>query len=257
MVRTILITGASSGIGRSLALRYAGSGRVLGLLGRSADRLGAVADACRKRGADVHTGTLDIRRRDETIKWIENFDRNSPVDLLIANAGVVEGTPPGGAIEPSDAAYELMQTNVLGVLNTVQPVLPGMMARRGGHIAIISSLAGFIPVPDAPSYSASKSAVMNYGLALRALLAPHGIGVSVVCPGYVETPMMLRKSGPKPSKMTAEKAAILISRGIESNRALIVFPYFFGLLTRLHALLPDRIRRWAMQPFRFTVSPPS
>jgi short-subunit dehydrogenase len=257
MVRTILITGASSGIGRALALHYAGGGRVLGLLGRSIDRLEAVAGECRKRGAEVCTGTTDIRRRDEIMKWIEDFNRRSPVDLLVANAGVMEGTPPFGTIEPADAAYALMQTNVLGVLNTVQPLIPTMMARGHGQIAIISSLAGLIPLPDAPSYSASKSAVISYGMSLRALLAPRGVGVSVVCPGYVDTPMMRRESGPKPSKMTAEQAAVLIARGLERNRALIVFPFFFGLITRMSGLLPDRIRRWTLRPFRFTVSPPS
>ena len=257
MVRTILITGASSGIGRALALHYAGAGRVLALLGRNVERLEAVAVECRKLGADVRTGVTDVCRRDETMKWIEDFDRASPIDLLIANAGIMEGTPPGGDIEHSDAAYGLMQINVLGVLNTVQPVLPAMMERGRGHIASVSSLAGFLPLPDAPSYSASKSAIMNYGLSLRALLAPRGIGVSVVCPGYVETPMMLRESGAKPSKMAAEKAAVLISRGIARNRPLIVFPFFFALVTRMSALLPDRIRRWTMRPFRFTVSPPN
>jgi short-subunit dehydrogenase len=256
MFQTVLITGASSGIGRALALHYADQRCALGLLGRNAERLEAVAAECRKRGAQVRTGALDIRQRASMKTWIEEFDRASPVDLVVANAGVMEGRRPGGDIEPADAAYELIETNVLGVFNTIQPLLPAMMARGRGHIAIVSSLAGFIPLPDSPSYCASKSAVMSYGLSLRALLAARGIGVGVVCPGYIDTPMMHRESGPKPFKMTAEKAASLIDRGIERNRALIVFPVFFGLMTRLSALLPDRIRRWSSQSFRFTVSPP-
>jgi short-subunit dehydrogenase len=255
MSRTILITGASSGIGRALALHYAKPGRVLGLLARNAERLDSVAAECRKLGADVRTGTIDIRRREELKQWLKAFDRDYAVDLLIANAGVMEGTPPEGDIEPPDAAYELIETNVLGVLNTVQPLLPPLMARGRGRIAIISSLAGFVPLPDAPSYSASKSAVMNYGLALRALLAPHGIGVTVVCPGYIDTPMLHSELGAKPFKMPAEHAARIISRGIHRDRALVVFPFFFGLITRIGGMLPDRIRRWTMGPFRFRVAP--
>lgn len=239
-----------------MALHYAASGRVLGLLGRDDARLEAVAAECRRRGADVHLGAIDIRRREDVMAWIEAFDRSAPVELLVASAGVMHGTPPDGEIELSDAAHELIETNVLGVLNSVQPLLPVMMARRSGRIAIISSIAGFVPLPDAPSYAASKSAVMNYGLSLRAVLAPYGVGVSVICPGYVDTPMMHRELGAKPSVMRAEKAAALIARRVARNHALIVFPFFFGWITRLSGLLPDRIRRWTMGPFRFTVAPP-
>jgi short-subunit dehydrogenase len=251
--RTILITGASSGIGKALALRYAGEGCRLGLLGRNAERLAAAAAECRALGADVFTAAIDIRDRAAVSAWIDEFDRAAPVDLAIANAGVMEGTRPGGDIEPADAAYRLIEINVLGTLNTVQPLLPKMMARGGGQIALVSSIGGLTPLPDAPSYSASKSAIVNYGLSLRAVLAPHGVRVSVICPGFVDTPMMRRESGAKPFRMTAEKAAALISRGLARNRALIVFPRMFGLVTRIGGLLPDWLRRWTMGPFRFTV----
>lgn len=256
MARTVLITGASSGIGAALALHYARSGGTLGLLGRNAERLRNVAAECRRLGAAATTAVIDSRDRAEMTKWIGAFDRTSPVDLVIANAGTMEGRRPDAAIEPADQAYALVETNVLGVLNTVQPLLTPMMARRRGQIAIVSSLAGFVPLPDAPSYSASKAAVLSYGLSLRALLAPNGVGVSVICPGYVTTPMLRRESGPKPFKMSAEKAAALIGRGLARNKATIVFPFWFGLVTRIGGMLPDRLRRWSMGPFRFTVSDP-
>ena len=256
MARTVLITGASSGIGAALALHYARSGGTLGLLGRNAERLQTVAVECRRLGAAATTAVIDARDRAEMTKWIGTFDRTAPVDLAIANAGVMEGTRPGGEIEPADPAYALVETNVLGVLNTVQPLLTPMIARRRGQIAIMSSLAGFVPLPDAPSYSASKAAVLSYGLSLRALLEPRGIRVSVICPGYVTTPMMLRESGPKPFEMPPAKAAALIARGLARNKASIVFPFWFGLATRIGGMLPDRIRRWSMGPFRFTVSGP-
>jgi short-subunit dehydrogenase len=256
MPRRIIITGASSGIGKALALRYAREGARLGLLGRHKERLDAVAMECRASGAEATVGVMDVRQRAELKQWITEFDRVVPVDLVIANAGVMEGTPPGGEIEPPDAAYALMETNVLGLLNTVQPLLPAMMARRHGRIALIGSIAGFVPLADSPSYAASKAAVLTYGLSLRDLLMPYGVGVSVICPGYISTPMMQRENGPKPFVMPVEKAAEIIACGIEANKATVVLPRFFGTMTRISGMLPERIRRWTNKSFRFTVGDP-
>jgi len=186
--------------------------------------------------------------------WLQSFDNHTPIDVLIANAGVMEGRALNGQIEPSTASYALMETNVLGVWNSVQPVLPRMISRGSGQIGIVSSLAAFVPLPDSPSYCASKSAVLSYGLALRSLLRPCGIGVSVICPGYVTTPMMHQESGSKPFKMPPEKAADLIVRGLARNRPVIAFPFLFALLSRIGGFLPDRVRQWTIDPFRFTVS---
>lgn len=254
MARTIVITGASSGLGRSLALRYSGKDTILGLLGRDQKRLQTVADECRTRGAEVHLGLLDVRDRKGMLRWLSDLDRIAPVDVVIANAGIMAGTPPNGEIEPPDAGYAVLETNLLGMLNTVQPLLSGMMSRRRGQIAIIGSIAGFLPLPDCPSYSASKSAALTYGLSLRTLLEPYGIGVSVICPGYVTTPMTLRESGRKPFLMSADRAAELIVAGLTRNRAVIAFPYLYALATRLHGLMPDRLRRWLLAGSRFTVS---
>jgi short-subunit dehydrogenase len=257
MSRTIVITGASSGIGRALALGCAAPGTQLGLLGRDSKRLDSVAADCRTAGAKVDTATIDVRARSEMAAWLETLDNMSPVDLLIANAGVMEGTPPGGDIEPPEASYELMQTNVLGVLNTVQPLLPRMMTRRHGQIAIVSSLAGLIPVRDAPSYCASKSAVLAYGLSLRDLLRTRGIGVSVICPGYVTTPMLQREIREKPFEMLPERAVDIILRGLARNKAIIAFPFWLALATRIGDLLPDWLRELVTRASRFSVDGPT
>jgi NAD(P)-dependent dehydrogenase (short-subunit alcohol dehydrogenase family) len=187
---------------------------------------------------------------------IAAFDRAHAIDLLFANAGVMEGTPRDGEIEDADAAFTLIETNIGGVLNTVQPALPGMMARGRGQIAIISSLAAFVPLGDSPSYCASKAAVLSYGLSLRTLLAKRGVRVNVICPGYITTPMMLRESGPKPFEMAPERAVEIIRRGLDRDRAVIAFPRLFALATRINGLLPDRLRRRLLREFRFTVSDP-
>jgi short-subunit dehydrogenase len=253
MSRTIVITGASSGIGEALALRYAREGARLGLLGRNRERLDQVATECRRRGAEVRAAAIDVRARPEIRAWLEAFDRATPIDLVIANAGVMAGRPPDGEIESPDDSHALMDTNVLGVLNAVHPLLPVMISRERGQIGIVASIAAFVPLPDTPSYCASKSAVLSYGLALRGLLRPRGIRVSVICPGYLTTPMMQQESGWKPFAMTPERAAELIDRGLARNRPIIAFPFLLALLARIGGALPDGVRRWTLLPFRFTV----
>jgi short-subunit dehydrogenase len=253
MPRTILITGASSGIGRALALHYARNGGRLALFGRDSGRLEAVAGECRKLGADVSIYAVDVRNRTEMMARIAALDAATPVDLVIANAGTMAGTPPGGALEPAEAGYRVIETNVSGVFNTIQPLLGPMMVRRKGQLAIVSSIAAFVPLPDSPSYCASKSAVLAYGLSLRSLLKPYGIGVSVICPGYVATPMTLRECGPKPFVLKPERAADLIVAGLARNQPVIAFPRMFALATRLHGMLPDTMRRWVSSKFRFSV----
>jgi short-subunit dehydrogenase len=254
MPRTVVITGASSGIGEALALRYARGGSRLGLTGRNRPRLERAADSCRRLGAEVQIATIDVRARDAMRAWLEAFDAAAPVDLLIANAGVMAGRAPGAATEVPDASYSLIETNVLGLLNTIQPLIPRMVDRGRGQIGIVSSLAGFIPLPDAPSYGASKAATLSYGLALRGLLHGQGVRVSVICPGYVKTPMMAQESGLQPFAIAPAAAAELIARGLERNRPIIAFPFLFALMTRIGGLLPDRLRRWSMAPYRFTVA---
>ena len=241
--RSIVITGASSGIGRAIALNYAGQGVVLGLLGRDEARLAAVAGECQARGAQTIVGCVDVRDRASMKAWLERHDQGHPVDLLVANAGVLLRTAPGD-VEPADAAHDLMQVNVLGVLNTIQPLIPRMVERRRGQIAIVASVAAFTPLAHSPSYSASKAAVLNYGLSLRAMLRRFEIGVSVICSGFVETPMIAAIRDPKPFNMSADRAAMLTRRGLERDRAVIVFPLLFAILSRIDGLLPDRLRRW-------------
>jgi len=117
----------------------------------------------------------------------------------------------------------------------------------------MSSIAGFIPLPDAPSYGASKAAVLQYGLALRTALRGSGVKLSVICPGFVTTPMTAREVGWKPLEMSAERAAMIISRGLEGNKALITFPRLFGFATWVGGLLPEHLRNITQKAFRFKI----
>jgi short-subunit dehydrogenase len=220
--RSLLITGASSGIGAALALAYAGPGVRLALAGRDSARLESVAAACRGRGAAAATAAIDITDREAMARWIDDVDRAAPIDLAIANAGIGAGT--GGGGESAEQTRAVLAVNVDGVLNTVLPLIPRFVARRRGQIALMSSLAAFRGFPGAPTYCASKAAVRIWGEGLRGDLHGHGVEVSVVCPGFVASRMTARNQFPMPFLMSAERAAAIIKRGLARDRARIAFP---------------------------------
>ena len=243
--RSILITGASSGIGEALALAYAAPGRHLALSGRSEARLAVVADAARAAGAMVDAATLDVRDADAMRDWIARIDGTHPLDLVVANAGISSGMP-GGRIDEA-TIRGLFATNIDGVLNTLHPAIAAMRPRRRGQLAIVASLAGFRGLPTAPAYAASKAAVRVYGEAMRPLLAADGLALSVVCPGFVDSRMTAANRFPMPFKMTAERAARIILRGLERNRARIAFPLPMAALVWLLAALPPALTDLAIR----------
>jgi short-subunit dehydrogenase len=237
--RTILITGASSGIGAALALTYATKGRHLFLCGRNAERLQAVADACFEHQALVETAVLDVCDSEAMAQWIEGIEARMPLDLVIANAGISGGTA-GGDESPAQTRA-IFRTNLDGVLNTVLPAIPFMRHRGKGQIALVSSLAGFRGFASAPAYSASKAAVKAYGEGLRGWLKPDGVQVCTIFPGFIRTPMTDVNPFPMPFLMEAEQAAATIKARLERGDARIAFPLPMALGLRLLTLLPYRI----------------
>ncbi|MFQ6017917.1 MAG: SDR family NAD(P)-dependent oxidoreductase [Kiloniellaceae bacterium] len=236
---SILITGASSGIGKALARAYAGPGTALALTGRDRARLEAAAGSCREMGAAVRAETLDVLQRDRLAAWMTEVDGASPLDLVIANAGVSGGT--GGSGEDAAQARRIFEVNLEGVVNTVMPALHLMRPRRRGQIAIVSSLAAFRGFPGAPAYCASKAAVRVWGEALRGHLQAEGIGVSVICPGFVRTPMSAVNRFPMPFLMEADRAARIIRRGLSRNQARIAFPWPMYAMAWLLSALPPAL----------------
>ena len=244
--RKILITGASSGIGEALALHYAGAGVTLLLTGRDEVRLGDVARQCRGRGAAVETCLIDVTARADFSEWLLQQDSIAPIDLVIANAGISGGT--GGAADGAwvDSEYRIFDVNVQGVLNTLLPLVPRMMARGAGQIGIMSSLASFNGWPGAPGYSASKAAVRVYGESLRGALAGRGVGVSVICPGFVASRITAANDFKMPFFMSAERAARIIARGLSANRARIAFPWQTFAISGFIGLLPPGFSAWLL-----------
>ncbi|MEZ5666225.1 MAG: SDR family NAD(P)-dependent oxidoreductase [Alphaproteobacteria bacterium] len=241
----ILITGASSGIGAALARRYAAPGVRLALGGRDRTKLADVAAACRTLGAAVAVDAVDVTDRAAMRAWVEASDALAPLDLVIANAGISAGT--GDGSESEDQARRVMAVNLDGVLNTIHPAIDRMRARRCGQVALMASVAAFRGFPGAPAYSASKAAVKAYGEALRSDLAPAGIRLSVICPGFVATPMTAINRFRMPFLMSADRAAGIVARGLARDRARIAFPWPTHFAGWLVATLPcawaDRLLR--------------
>jgi short-subunit dehydrogenase len=253
--QNVVITGASSGIGAALAKFYARPGVQLGLIGRDPARLHAIAAQVRTAGATAEEGLLDLRDRDILAAFLTQFDAAFPIDLLIANAGVLDGRRADGAIEDADAARRVVEINLLGAIDTLHAVLPRMRRRRQGHIVLVSSLAALSPLADAPAYSASKAGLLSYGQALRAAVADENVRISVVCPGYVTSAMTDTHIGEHPLKIGAEKAARLIGAGISRNRPVIGFPLPLYVLSLISRLFPEAITRIATKGIRFHVVP--
>ncbi len=237
--KSILITGASSGIGAALARAYARPGVYLALSGRDQERLAAVAAACREAGAATATALIDVTERAPLARWVGEVDQAAALDLVIANAGISAGTGRSG--ESDAQAREIMAVNLDGVVNTVLPALEVLRARRRGQVAIVSSLAAFRGFPGAPAYCASKAAVKVWGEALRGHLAAEGVGVSVVCPGFVRSPMTAVNAFPMPFLMEVDRAAALIKRGLARNKARIAFPWPLAAAAWLLAALPPAL----------------
>ncbi len=220
--RFIALTGASSGLGAALALAYAAPGVRLALHGRDERRLAHVAEESERRGATVTTKRGDVRDVTGMAEWVASCARLQPLDVLIANAGISGGK--GGGESDSDVR-DILAVNLIGVLNTIHPAVELMKERGAGQIALVSSLAGFCGLPGGAGYCASKAAVRLYGEGLRAELAPHGVQVNVMCPGYVKTPMTDRNPFPMPFLMSAERAAARMKQGLANDEARIAFPW--------------------------------
>jgi len=218
--RAVLITGATGGIGAALAVAYAAPGRTLFLHGRDQARLDELASVCRKKAAEVETKNLDLTDVEALVAWVEAIAPR--VDLGIVNAAVTSNVRAGESWREVD---QLLQVNVRAALATAAALVPEMRRRGAGQIALVSSISAWFGLPLTPAYSASKAALKAYGEALRGWLAPHGVEVNVVMPGFVRTPMSARFPGPKRFMLEPEDAARRIVRGLERDQARISFPF--------------------------------
>ncbi|MBF7052357.1 SDR family NAD(P)-dependent oxidoreductase [Halomonas sp. KAO] len=253
--RLILITGASGAIGGALALAYAEPGVELMLNGRNRQALEALAGRCLALGAEVTLSPHDLTDTDALLRWLETLRDARLPDLVILAAGINISHQPDGNGEGVDAASRLMTLNLRVPMRIAQELAPRMQARGSGQIVFISSLAAWHGLPATPSYSASKAGIKAYGEALRGWLAPHGVGVTVVMPGYVASAMAHGMPGPKPWLWSAERAARVIRRGVQRNRARISFPFPLAFGTWCLAVLPAGLAQRLVGWFGYGVKP--
>ncbi|MBN1895793.1 SDR family oxidoreductase [bacterium] len=247
--RVILITGASSGIGRAAACTLAGLGARVALVSRNEAKLMSLKEEIEKTGGralavkgDVHS-LEDMRKASEEtmIKW-------GGIDILIANAG--KYIQEASHEVPLQAFEEAMAVNFYGVLHAVRSVLPGMKKRGSGHIVIVNSLGAKKAIVGDGPYAASKAALERFGDALRQELRPYKIRVTSIFPARVDTPMIESIKVPGiSSKMPPEKVVHAMIRGIRRNKAEVIVPPILFIISFLNNHFP-RLADWAYRIFK-------
>ena len=237
--QNILITGASSGIGRALAVAYAKPGINLFICARNEKNLLQTKTICENLKANVFSKILNVCDQLASKNWIAEIEENFAIDLVIANAGISAGTASG--TESFSQVKEIFNTNIYGVINIIHPVIDKMLIRKKGQIAIVSSLAGFRGLPSSPAYSASKSAVRVYGEGLRGNLSKFGIEVNAICPGYIKSNMTARNNFYMPLLMEVEDACKIIIDQLAKNKSRIAFPFGLYFVVWLATLISTKI----------------
>lgn len=249
--RCVLITGATGAIGGALAREYATSDTHLVLHGRQQQTLQRIAVECREKGAQVSLSSVNLTHDAELGQWLTTLCAKQVPDIVIANAGKNTHPAHEETLEPWEDVQALLDINLKTPIAMAHYLVPAMRARGSGQFVFISSLAGWHGLPTTPTYSASKAGIKAYGEGLRGLLAPYGIGVTVVMPGYVTSPMCNTMPGPKPWEWPPERAANVICRGIRANRARISFPFPLNFGTWWLAVLPAGLSQWLLKRLGF------
>ena len=239
-MKTILITGASSGIGASLARAYAADGVTLLLWGRDAARLDAVAAACRSQGAAVTTQAFDLR---DAAGFAKLLAAVPVLDIAIFNAGLGGTAPADVAAEAPEVVQAIAEVNFTAPIIGANAVAGAMSARGTGHIVLVGSITESFPLPMAPTYAATKAGLKMFAEAFGIRMEKHGVKVTLVAPGFIDTPMSRSVTEPKPFLMDADTAAAIIKRRVAAGPRTIVVPWQFAVIRGVANLLPRALLR--------------
>jgi short-subunit dehydrogenase len=236
-----IVTGASSGIGRALALQLATDGYRVGLIARRGELLESCCRDIAAGGGAAVAAVADVGDRTALRRAVAEIEgRLGPADVMVANAGF--GAPT--RLDPLniEEVERTFRINLMGVIYSVEAVLPGMLARRSGQLLAVSSLAGDKGLPGESAYCASKAAVNVYMEGLRIALRAKGVVVTTVCPGFVQTPMAPMDAAATPFVISAKAAADRIARLIVRRRGGVHrFPRRMAILMAMVARLPDAL----------------
>jgi short-subunit dehydrogenase len=242
--KTVWITGASSGIGREVALLLAGQGCKVAVSARSADKLADLA----AQHANIVPFPLDVTDIAATRTVVAAIEqRLGVIDLAILNAGTWD---PMGANDFTAARAEAsMRVNYLGLANGVEALVPGFIARKAGHLALVASIAGYRGMPQAAAYAPSKAAVICLAETLKPDLERHNVTVSIINPGFVDTPMTAVNTFPMPFLMPVAAAAERMVRGLDRKAYEIAFPRPLVVMLKVLRVLPYRLYFWVAKTF--------
>jgi len=235
--RIAWVTGASSGIGRGLALRLARDGWRVAASARSGDELaGLVAEA----GGAVEAFVLDITDGEAVRQTVQRIEGElGPIELAVLNAGTYA---PMFARHFDAAAFRrTVDVNLMGTVECLAALLPQMIERKSGHVAVMASVAGFVGLPGAAGYAATKAALNAMCEALYPDLARYGVRLTVINPGFVKTPLTDKNTFPMPFLVSNDEAVDSIARGLNALRFEITFPWQMALSMKALALLPHRL----------------
>ncbi len=241
--QTILITGASSGLGAALARAHARGGVTLMLWGRDTARLAAIESQCAALGAHVLTDNFDLCDIESMTGRLAARDAGASIDVAIFCAGVGGSVPPERLSESPDAALMTATVNFTAPVVGASAIAEAMARRGRGQIVLIGSIAESFPLPMAPTYAAAKAGLAMFSEALRNRMSAHGIAVTLVSPGFIDTPMSRQVTEPKPFLMTVDRAAQIITRGIAARAERVVVPWQFIPLRALARLMPRALLR--------------
>ena len=231
--KNVWVTGASSGIGRELTIAMEGEAARIAASARSVERLEELGAQC----GNVSAHPVDVTDGDAVARCVEAIEASDgPIDLAVLNAGT------WALMDAPEldlkAVRSGVEVNYFGVMNALDALIPRMVARGCGHIAIVASVAGYRGLPRSIAYGPTKAALINLAEILRLELQPHGITVSVINPGFVDTPMTRDNPFPMPGIISAQKAAETILAGLKKRKFEIAFPLGFAISMKLLRLMP-------------------
>ena len=242
--RLAWITGASTGIGRDLALRLAGRGVQCAVTARTAAKL----DELSNESDLISAYPADVTDRAAVAKAVQDIESaNGPIDLAILNAGV--WMPMRAFDYDAEHAEQSMQVNYMGVANGVDALLSRMIERDHGRIAIVASVAGYRGLPLGAAYGPTKAALINLAESLATDLDGTGVKISVINPGFIETPMTKDNDFPMPFIVTADQAVDDILKGLDAGKFEIAFPRTFVTLLKAARRAPYPVFFWLVRNF--------
>ncbi len=234
---TVLVTGASSGLGRALAIEYAKRGARVAVVARREAELASLCDQIERTGGDARPFSCDVADSSAVTSVVHRAERElGSLHTVIANAGI--GAAKHSSRLTVDDVTHVVDVNVRGAMATLVAAIPILMAQTTGHLVGVTSLAGRRALPGASAYNASKAALSSFLETLRIDLEPAGIRVTDVQPGFVDTPMLRGTKHPTPFLWGAPKAARYIADRLERGPRLIAFPLPLDLLTRFSRHVP-------------------